>query len=236
MDEKSLAVALEDTLAESTIDIISDIAEVGLDAVLDDGLLKDIPIISTAVSLFKIGKTIHDRVYVKQLGVFIDEIKKHTVNEEKRQKYINKIRENEAFRNKELEYLLAIIARYIGYEKPRMLAKMYRAYLEERISWEELALFSEIIDRLLQGDYKTLRSLNDNFSVQNGVNGESILRLSAVGMVYEYENNSPFDVVGTGENQCLFMNKGSMGRTVNHERIYKRTQSGNRFVEIIEGE
>jgi F0F1-type ATP synthase alpha subunit len=123
MDEKSLAVALEDTLAESTIDIISDIAEVGLDAVLDDGLLKDIPIISTAVSLFKIGKTIHDRVYVKQLGVFIDEIKKHTVNEEKRQKYINKIRENEAFRNKELEYLLAIIARYIGYEKPRMLAK-----------------------------------------------------------------------------------------------------------------
>ncbi len=236
MDEKSLAVALEDTLAENTLDIISDIAEVGLDAVLDDGLLKDIPIISTAVSLFKIGKTIHDRVYVKQLGVFIDEIKKHTVNEEKRQKYINKIRENEAFRNKELEYLLAIIARYIGYEKPRMLAKTYRAYLEERISWEELALFSEIIDRLLQGDYKTLRSLNDNFSVQNGVNGESILRLSAVGMVYEYENNSPFDVVGTGENQCLFMNKGSMERTVNHERIYKRTQSGNRFVEIIEGE
>jgi hypothetical protein len=108
--------------------------------------------------------------------------------------------------------------------------------LEERISWDELALFSEIIDRLLQGDYKTLRSLNDNFSVQNGINGESILRLFAVGMVYEYDNNSPFDVVGKGENQCLFMNYGSMGRTVNHERIYKRTQSGNRFVEIIEGE
>ena len=236
MDEKSLAVALEDTLAESTIDIISDIAEVGLDAVLDDGLLKDIPIISTAVSLFKIGKTIHDRVYVKQLGVFIDEIRKHTVNEEKRQKHINKIRENEASSNKELEYLLVIIARYIGYEKPRMLAKAYLAYLEEKISWVELTVFSEIIDRFLPGDYETLRSLKDGFSVRNGVYGESILRLSAVGMVYEYENNSPFDVVGTGENQCLFMNNGSMGRTVNHERIYKRTQSGNRFVEIIEGE
>lgn len=236
MSEKSLAVAFEDTLTAKTMDMISDIAEVGLDAVLDDGLLKDIPIISTAVSLFKIGKTIHDRVYVKQLGVFIDEIRKHTVNEEKRQKYINKLKENEAFRNKELEYLLTIIARYIGYEKPRMLAKMYLAFLEERISWEELAVFSEIIDRLLQGDYKTLRSLNDNFSVQNGINGESILRLFAVGMVYEYDNNSPFDVVGKGENQCLFMNYGSMRRTVNHERIYKRTQSGNRFVEIIEGE
>jgi hypothetical protein len=236
MSEKSLAVAFEDTLAENTIDIISDIAEVGLDAVLDDGLLKDIPIISTAVSLFKIGKTIHDRVYVKQLGVFIDEIRKHTVTEEKRQKYINKIKENEAFRNKELEYLLTIIVRYVGYEKPRMLAKTYRAYLEERISWEELALFSEIIDRLLPGDYETLRSLKDSVSVLNGINGESILRLSAVGMVYEHENNSPYDVVGTGENQCLFMHKGSMERTVNHERIYKRTQSGNRFVEIIEGE
>ena len=221
MDEKSLAVALEDTLAESTIDIISDIAEVGLDAVLDDGLLKDIPIISTAVSLFKIGKTIHDRVYVKQLGVFIDEIRKHTVNEEKRQKYINKLKENEAFRNKELEYLLTIIARYIGYEKPRMLAKTYLVYLEKRISWVELTVFSEIIDRLLPGDYEELKKGNQlNISDKNV--SDHLLRLIAMGLMVSHVK----DV-------AVATTVGSISIPAQTEKDYEITAFGKTFLECL---
>ena len=46
MEEKSLSVAFGDSLKEESIACTSDLAEVGLDAVMEEGILKDIPIVS----------------------------------------------------------------------------------------------------------------------------------------------------------------------------------------------
>lgn len=231
-----LVSALELSLTEGTKDIAANIAQMGIDAILKDGAFQGIPILATVTSVYKIGHSIKELHYIKKLAQFVFALNYRVETEEQRQYYISRVIEDRDRANKELEYILVLIDRYIQFSKVDMLAKLYLSYLRKEISWEEFSVYSEVTDRLLPGDYETLRSLQEVFSVRNGVNGESILRLSAVGMVYEHENNSPYDVVGTGENQCLFMHKGSMERTVNHERIYKRTQSGNRFVEIIEGE
>ena len=220
MSEKSLAVAFEDTLAENTLDMISDIAEVGLDAVLEDGLIKDIPIISTVVSLFKIGKTIYDRVYVKQLRAFIDEIRKHTLNEEKRQKYINKIKENEVFRNKELEYLLTIIVRYVGYEKPKLLAKVYIAYLDERINWNMCCQYSEILDRFLVGDFDTLHRYEDNSFL---FSKDSLIRISSLGL---------FEYIGEHHELSVNTRDGHLYDSYN-EAKYELTDFGRTLKDIL---
>ena len=61
MEQNNLSVALSDSLKEETVSCIGELTEVGLDAVMDEGLLKDIPFVSTAISLYRIGRSFAER-------------------------------------------------------------------------------------------------------------------------------------------------------------------------------
>ena len=135
MEEKSLSIAFADSLAEESISCISEYAEIGLDAVMEDGILKDIPIVSTAIAIYKIGSSIKERHNLKKLLVFLNELNNGILDEQKRKEYQQKFQNNEKFRNQEIEYLLVLIDRYINYDKPQMLAKLYLAYLDGTIIW-----------------------------------------------------------------------------------------------------
>lgn len=73
---------------------------------MEDGVLKEIPFVSVAVSLYNIGKGIKEKHYISKLAVFINEINSCTVRKEKLEKYRNKFSENEQFRNEELDTYL----------------------------------------------------------------------------------------------------------------------------------
>ena len=62
-----LSQSFSDSLNEEVKGCVSDIAEVGLDSFLDDGILKDIPFISTVVSVYHIGNSIRDMYNLKKL-------------------------------------------------------------------------------------------------------------------------------------------------------------------------
>lgn len=152
MDEQSLALAFGSSLTEEVSGIAGEYAELGLDALAEDGLFKDIPIVSTAVAVYRIGKSIREKHHIAKLISFLNEINKGIVDEEKRQNYQEKFTSNEKFRNQELEYILILIDRYISFDKPQMLAKLYLAYLDGKIKWDEFTQYAEVIDRLLPGD------------------------------------------------------------------------------------
>lgn len=234
-EEKSLSESLATTISQEEVSILSDLGEIALDSVLKDGLLKDISFVSTAISLYRIGKSIHEREQIKKLASFLDEIRLHTVDESEREEYLRKIRDNPKKRDKELEYALVIIDRYIGYDKPRMLAKMYLAYLREEVDWDEFAVFSEVIDRLLPNDYPALLDANYNYIARDGLGSEPYLRLAALGMIYEKSSDPPYIPYGTGDNAGIFFNSSTFDRAYRNEKVYKRTDFGNKFVRIIEG-
>lgn len=152
MDEQSLALAFGSSLTEEVSDIAGEYAELGLDALAEDGLFKDIPIVSTAVAVYRIGKSIREKHHIAKLISFLNEINKGIVDEEKRQNYREKFTSNEKFRNQELEYILILIDRYISFDKPQMLAKLYLAYLDGKIKRDEFMQYAEVLDRLLPGD------------------------------------------------------------------------------------
>lgn len=234
-EEKSLSESLATTISQEGIVLLSDLGEIALDSVLNDGLLKDIPFVSTAISLYRTGKSIHEWDYIRKLTSFLDELRLHTVDESEREEYLRKIRDNPKKRDKELEYALVIIDRYIGYDKPRMLAKLYLAFLREEISWDEFAVFSEVIDRLLPNDYPALLDADYNFIAKDGLGSEPYLRLAALGMIYEQNGNPPYATYGQGDNACYLFNSGTISRAFSNEKVYKRTDFGNKFVKIIEG-
>ncbi|MBR5572569.1 MAG: hypothetical protein IKV99_08040 [Oscillospiraceae bacterium] len=128
MKEQSLALSFSNSLTIDVASIASEYAELGLDALVEEGILKDIPLVSTAVAVYRIGKSIHERHHVAKLTSFLAGINEGIVDEEQRQKYRQTFSGNEKFRNQELEYILILIDRYIGFDKPQMLAKLYHTH------------------------------------------------------------------------------------------------------------
>lgn len=184
MEEKSLAVSLVNSFGSEVSSCVGEIAEIGLDAILEDGMLKEIPFISTAMSIYRMGKSIHERHNIAKLVVFLNEINQGTADETEREKYYAKFKDNERFRSRELEYILILIDRYIDYDKPVMLAKLYLAYLREFISWHELTMYAEAVDRFLIGDEKLLY-VNETAKVTRKHANSGLARLTALGLMIE---------------------------------------------------
>ena len=83
MDE--LVPVFEDSLFGTSIaDVGIEFAELGIDSILSDGILKDIPIVGTIVGVGKLAHNVHDRNLLRQTLPFINEFNKGLVSHEKK--------------------------------------------------------------------------------------------------------------------------------------------------------
>lgn len=181
--ELSPAKALANSLTPEMAAIISDFAEVGLDAVSADSILKEVPVMSTVVHAYNIGKTVRENYHKKKFFEFIKAMIQGIADEQKRREYAKKFRDDEKFRNQELEYALVMVERFVGMDKPQMLAKVYLSYLDGDIQWVEFTQYAEIIDRFLPGDFEALKSAfyEKDYAYPSG----SGPRLQSMGLVTE---------------------------------------------------
>lgn len=230
MEKHSLAVAFGSSLTEEASSIAREYAELGLDVLAEEGLFKDIPIVSTAVAVYRIGKSIREKHHIAKLISFLNEINKGIADEEKRQNYREKFTSNEKFRNQELEYILILIDRYISFDKPQMLAKLYLAYLDGRIIWEEFTMYAEVVDRFLLLDCNTLVSDSEKIIVPRNVGGEAVLRLVALGLMTDITETSAFI---RGNNGNIGLSMEGLKKATSRNRTYKRTEFGEKLADIL---
>lgn len=192
METQSLSSTFFDSITNESLSICADIGEMALDSFIEDGIWKDIPFLSTAVSLYKIGNSIKGRHDLKKLAIFLEKINIGCADNDKLQKRRKKFEENSKFRNQELEYCMVLIDRYISFDKAKMLAELYISYLDDIISWEEFAEFSEMVDRLLPSDFWWLFE----FMCHGGIHKKDfpntdlspVLRLQSLGLVMTQTN------------------------------------------------
>ena len=187
--DKNLSRALSESLSDEVSSLSTDLFEVGLDAVMDDGILKEVPILATAVSLYKIGNSLKERHYIKKLASFIALLNSGITNEKEREYYKSKVKDNPAVRDKELEYILILIDRYIHFDKAKKLAKLYLDYLDESIDWETFSKASEVLDRLLPGDFQELKKCFWNDLDDSNVS-DALLRLVSLGLVISHNKGA----------------------------------------------
>ena len=93
-----------------------------MDEILQNEFLKDIPVISSAVSIYKIGNNIHNAHLLKKYACFLDEFNRDSFENGSRKKYKQYFEESN--RKRDIEYLLILLERYIEEDKARRLAKI----------------------------------------------------------------------------------------------------------------
>lgn len=215
-----LPQSFRDSLKNEATGCLSDIMEVGLDSILEDSVIKDIPFISTAISIYHMGTSVRDRHNLKKLAVFLDTMNQHIQDEDARKKYAKKFEENRKFRTQELEFILILTDRYIRYDKPQMLAKLYLAYLNEDITWNEFSVYAEIIDRFLPGDAELLCTelpLRINLEKERA---DSSARLVSLGLMSEH--------IAWGN-----ISGGSLKSSDGEDKGYRMTKFGKKLSSIL---
>lgn len=230
MGEKHLVADFANSMGKDIAEILGSSLEFGVDACLDDGLLKDIPFIGTAFKLYSIGSKVHDKHCYMKLASFIQSVNSGDCTEEEVRKRKAKFAENASVREQELEYILILIDKYIGFDKPRMLAKIYLAYLDGDINWEELTIYAEIVDRFLPGDYAFLASNSTKFVTYANIGSEALLRLMALGLVAEEVSRAPLVSDGRGG---WAVSASSINLANKKRKDYVRTEFGQRLVSIV---
>ena len=169
------SIDLAITYADLAIsDLISDIAE---------GVLKDIPLVNTMHALWETANNIRKRNTARQMLTFIGELNAGIVSAEKLKEYHNKLEDPKTAED-ELGRVLFLLDSTIETRKTRINARLFRAYVEQSISWEQFCELSEITSRVFLSDLELLASLIDKKDVLLDSNTEHIAnRLNSVGLV-----------------------------------------------------
>ena len=145
-------------------------------------LLKDVPIVSYAVSLLRIKDYFRDQWLLRKMAIFIMNVSRNLVTDEDRQKAINHFYESEESSKEELNYLLIILDRYVEENKAAFLALVYCSFIRGDIDISLLKIFAESISRFLPGDSETLRNGEQIYDGYSTVS-DSMLRLSSLGLM-----------------------------------------------------
>ena len=137
----SLSKSFISSIGHEATGIAENFLEIGLDVLSNDGIIRDIPFVSTVASLFHIGQSISDWNNLRKLAAFIEQINQSLCTETELEEHRKNFTCEEKTRNEELAHLLILIDRYLGIDRPKMLAKLYLAYLRKDISCVFFPLF-----------------------------------------------------------------------------------------------
>ena len=145
---------LTDTIKnENFQELIGEISENVMDNLLDDEILKDIPLVGLLFKFKNVVSNIQDKLFAKKLLTLLKELE--NVSTEKRNEQINKIDSNSEYKTKVGEKLLFIINNCEDSEKSIVIGKIFKAFLEEKINYDDFLRASNCINKITYIDFKS---------------------------------------------------------------------------------
>lgn len=159
MEQARLEASFAREILNPTLDLAPEYAEMGIDALATSDVVKEVPLVKTAVALFKTGVAIREWHFVKKLLAFLKEFHSNSTESEGSRAFRDKINSDFVFRDKVASHLLVILDRYVTAERAQVLAHLFRAHVNGDIGWNDFVSLSEILDALHRSSYAFLEEL-----------------------------------------------------------------------------
>jgi len=192
--ETDLIPSMKETLFTPTIsgmgDSLTEIAELGLDTVLQDGVVKEVPVLRTIASLCKTGLNLRERNLIRQTARFISSFNDGSISDDKLLAYRNQLETDTKKAEKEFGRVILLLDRTLEEQQAKMLGRFYKAYVKGAIDWDKFVELSEVNARMFTSDYKELDSIVRNPVQQTdeipAKRLYKIQRLESLGLVMEH--------------------------------------------------
>lgn len=123
-------------------DLLSDAAEVLLDANLQDGVLKDIPLVGTVLKLGSAAGTIRDRIFLRKVARFLKGTKSLPVAE--LADFRSEL-QDASFRKSTGEKLLLILEQQDDFDKAELIGELFARYLGKEIDLDDFQMLSHAL-------------------------------------------------------------------------------------------
>ena len=187
---------LELVIKDSDLPSLSkDFAEIAIDGIMDDGVLRDLPLVSGLVGVIKFGNSINKYLSAKKIYKFLFELNK--IPQEQRVKKIDEINNSKKYQSSVGEMILELLERIESDGKPEIIGKMFAAVIEEKINFSDYLRCAHIVKNFFYYDLETLKSghekgdiyttfgdgLFDSGLIIIGIKGRSETTLSELGKI-----------------------------------------------------
>jgi hypothetical protein len=140
-------MSLMETITESDLsDIVVDLSESLFDQLLQDGLLRDIPVVGSLVNMAKAGIDVANYLFVQKIIRFLYHLK--DIPEEQRQRFLAQLDADEKFKRRVGENLLLLLNRLDDMQKPELLGRVFRAYIVGSIDYATYQKLAVAVDRI----------------------------------------------------------------------------------------
>lgn len=177
MEKKLIGNSLLESVKSSGIDgITTEYLESGLDSLLDTGVLKDIPIVGTIISIYKTGYAVKDWSFIRKITRFLFELKK--IPQQEREEFLSDLNKDSKLSNRVGEKLILIIEKLDDIEKADMLGKLFSALIMGKIDSDTFFRLSMYVDRVYIND---LIAINNNKKC-NSIVKESLANIGIMSM------------------------------------------------------
>ncbi len=145
---------VESALSNGAAEIARDVAELALDAALDEGLLKDVPVFGWLFKAYGVATTIRERIFLSKVSKFLQATA--AVSDSDRVKFREKIAADPEFCRKIGENLVLLLDRHDNMDKAHILGKVFSGYLRGVIDYDSFLKIASAVDRALISDLKSL--------------------------------------------------------------------------------
>ncbi len=160
MKKNSIESSFKDSIAsDEVIGVIKDIGELTLDGLLDDGIIKDVPILGTLHSLYKLGVGLKERHHYKKIAAFLSQLS--DIPKDQRDAFLKKMDEEKDYEESTFEKILYILDRLDETAKAEITGNLFKLYVMEVISKERFYRMTSIVERAFLQD---LLSLHHTYS------------------------------------------------------------------------
>lgn len=140
--------SLSETLRGSDlVPLSAELAEAALDGVLEDGALKDLPVVGSLLALWNTGRSVRDMLFTRKLMAFLAGVE--NVSPEDRAAVLTKIAKNPEAAG---ELLLLALERMDSMEKPELLARTFVLLAEGTITVSDFHALRVVIDMINLAD------------------------------------------------------------------------------------
>lgn len=201
-------------------DITSEAAEILLDATLDEGLLREIPVFGWIAKTFGFVSSIRERIFLKKILRFLHETQATTAKE--RRMFAARMEADPEHQQKVGESLFLLLDRHETVEKSELLGRLFAALIRMDISDRDFERYAYILDRLFVEDL--------------------------IGLAKHYEKISEYEAAkksGAKGNQAAFLKHGTRTQAFFSsglldasgwvETVYLRNEQGEKLIQILAG-
>jgi len=168
--EKIEGKLIESIKVNGLADLAQEYAELGLDMVLEEGALRDIPIVGTIVNAYKTVASMRDRIYLNKLVHFLKKVGETT--QEQRRKFVeDNCKDTRQFE----EAVLLILEQADNINKISLIGKVFKACILEMINYKNALTISSMVNRAFWRDVEGL--------ISNKYDSGSKMRLYTCGLM-----------------------------------------------------